>query len=159
MLPIFLSIYRVFSLSVKIYSWFVSSIPYVMCRLPLFIISRAHFSMPNSIPIFWMNILTACIKGSIFFFFSFFANSLISSMYIRWLIFSYDLLSLYTAVKFLHIWLSGIIAIMNSNGDSASPCNIPLWIFASPKLFPPAIDSSLQVFMVFSIKFMTSSAI
>ena len=44
---------------------------------------------------------------------------------------------LYLAVNFLSMWLSGIIAIMNSNGDSASPWNIPLWNFASAKLLPP----------------------
>ena len=27
--------------------------------------------------------------------------------------------------------LSGIVAIMNSNGDSASPWKMPLWVFAS----------------------------
>ena len=54
---------------------------------------------------------------------------LVSSMYIRWLIFSCDLLSLYPAVHFLSIWLSGIMAIMNSKGDCASPWKIPLWIF------------------------------
>ena len=81
--------------------------------------------------------------------FSFFANSLMSSMYIKWLIFSCDLLSLYPAVHFLSMWLSGIIAIMNGHGNSASPRNIPLWIFASAKLFHPAVNSTLQVFMVF----------
>ena len=59
----------------------------------------------------WLYILTVCImvSGS----FSFFANSLVSSMYIRWLIFSCNLLSLYPAVHFLSMWLRGIIAIMN----------------------------------------------
>ena len=92
-------------------------------------------------------------------FFSFFANSFMSSMYIRWLIFSCDLLSLYPSVHFLSKWLSDIIAIINSNGDSASPWNIPLWIFASAQLFLPAVNSTLQVFMFFSIKFMSSSDI
>ena len=47
------------------------------------------------------------------------------------------------------------MAIMNSKGDSASPWKIPLWIFVSAKLFLPAVNSTLQVFMVFSMKFMT----
>ena len=34
------------------------------------------------------------------------------SMYIKWLIFSCDLLSLYPAVHFLSMWLSGIIIII-----------------------------------------------
>ena len=29
-------------------------------------------------------------------------------------------------VNFLNIWLSGIVATTNSNGDNASPWNIPL---------------------------------
>ena len=43
------------------------------------------------------------------------------SMYIKWLIFSCDLLSMYPAVHFLSMGLSGIMAIINSNGDSESP--------------------------------------
>ena len=70
-------------------------------------------------------------------------------MYIRWLTFSCDLLSLYPAVHFLSMWFSGIIAIMNGRGDSASPWKIPLWIFVSAKLFPPAVNSTLQFFMVY----------
>ena len=42
---------------------------------------------------------------------------------------------------------------MNSNGD------IHLWTFVSAKLLPPAVNSTFQVFMVFSIKFITSSVI
>ena len=138
-------------------SWFGSSITPVRYRLPLIITSMAHFSMLNSIPMSWLYILTASIRVSSSF--SFFANSLTSSMYIRWLIFYCNLLSLYPAVHFLSMWLSGIMAIMNCNGDSVSPWNIPLWIFASTKLLPLAVNSTFLVFMVFSIKFMTSSDI
>ena len=102
-------------------------------------------------------IITACIWVSSSF--SFFENILMSSMYIRWLIFSCDLLSLYPAVHFLSMWLSGIIATINCNGDSASPWNIPVWIFASAKLLVLAVNSTFQVFMVFSMKFITSSDI
>ena len=68
-----------FSPSVRILSCFASSIPSVRCRLPLFIISMAHFSMLNSIPMPWLYIPTECIRVSNSF--SFIANSL---MYIRW---------------------------------------------------------------------------
>ena len=54
-----------------------SSIPSVIYRLPLLIISIAHFSIPNSVPMPWMYILTAFIRAPISF--SFFANSLMSS--------------------------------------------------------------------------------
>ena len=101
--------------------------------------------------------LTVCIRvsnSSLFL-----AKSLMSSMYIKWLIFSYDLLSVYPAVHFLTMCLSGIMPITNSNGDSASPWNIPLCIFPYVKLFPPAVNSTSQVCMVFSINCTTWSGI
>ena len=146
-------LYVSFYPSILILSWSGSSIPSLRCRLPLFITSMTHFSMPYSIPMSCLRVLEFPVL------FHFFANSLMSSMYIRWLIFSCDLLSLYPAVHFLSMCLSSIIAIMNNNSDNASPWNIPLWMFASTKLFPPAVNSNLQVFIVFSIKFMTSSDI
>ena len=60
---------------------FGSSIPSVICLLPLFITSMAHFSMPNPIPISWLYILTVRIRVSNSF--SFWAKSLMSSMYIE----------------------------------------------------------------------------
>ena len=45
-------------------------------------------------------------------------------MYIRWLIFTRDLVRLYPAVYFVSMWLSGLMAIMNRNGDSAFLWNI-----------------------------------
>ena len=72
-------------------------------------------------------------------------------MFIKWLTFSCDLLSLYPAVHFRSMWLSSIMAIMNSKGDRASPWKIPLWIFASANLLPPAVSSTLQVFIVIII--------
>ena len=112
------------------------------------------FSMPNSIPMSRLYILTTCMRVSSSL--SFLANNLMSSMYIRWLISSCDQLSLYPAVHFLSMWFSGIMAIMNSKGDSASPWKMPLLIFVSAMLLPPAVRSTLQVFMVFSMKLMTS---
>ena len=35
-----------------------------MCRFPLLIINLENFSMPNSIPMLWLYILTACIRIS-----------------------------------------------------------------------------------------------
>ena len=146
-----------FSPSVLILSWFGSSIPSVLYRLLLFITSMTQFSIPNSIPMSWLYILTACMRVSSSF--SYLENSLMSSMYIKWLIFSCDLLSLYPAVHFLSMWLSGFIVILNSNGDIASSSKLPLSIFASAKHLPPAVNSTFQVFMVFSVWFMTTSDI
>ena len=67
-------------------------------------------------------------------------------------------MSFYLAMYFLRIWLSGIIAIANRNGDIASSWNIPLWIFTS-MFCSPAIYSTIQVSMVFSIHCMISSSI
>ena len=57
---------------------------------------------------------------------------------------------------FLRMWLSSIMASMNSKGNRASPWKIALWIFILAKLLPHSGSSSLQVFMVFSMQFMTS---
>ena len=129
-----------FSPSFLIFSWFGSSIPSVMSCFPFFIISTTQ--IPSICPA-WLHILNVCIR--VFISFSFMANSLMSSLYIRWLILSCDFLSLYPAVHFLSMWLSGIIRIINSIGDSVSPWNISLWNFASTKLFPPAVDSTPEV--------------
>ena len=73
---------------------------------------------------------------------TFIFQSLMSSMYIRWYIFSCDLWSMYQPVHFLSKWLSDIIVLTNSNGDSPSLWKIPLWIFTSVKLFPSAVSSA-----------------
>ena len=103
-------------------------------------ISMANFSMSNSIPISWLYILIVGIRVS--YSFSIFANRLISSIYIRWLI----NLCLWSVVKvhFLSILLRDIISIKNCNGENASLRKIPLWIFIFVKLFPPTINSSFQ---------------
>ena len=82
-----------------------------------------------------------------------------SSTYIRGLIFSWDLVSLYSPVPFLNMWLSGIIAIWNRNGDNTSPRKILLRISVPAKLFPLAINSTLQFLIVSSINLMTLSDI
>ena len=129
------------------FSWFGCSTPSVMCRLPVFITSMGHYSMPNSIPKSWRYILIVYVSETNSF--SFLAKSLMSSICIKWLIFSCDLLSFYPAVHLLTMWLSGIIAITDSKGDSASLWYRLLWIFNSVKLFPPAANSTLQVSMIF----------
>ena len=50
------------------FSWFRCSIPSVMFRLRLFLISMKHFSMLKSIPISWLYILFAFIRISNSFF-------------------------------------------------------------------------------------------
>ena len=50
-------------------------------------------------------------------------------MYIRWLIFSCDLLSLYPAVHFPRMWLSGIIEIIDSNDNCASLWNVSQMLY------------------------------
>ena len=91
----------------------------------------------------WLYILAACIRVSNFF--SFLANSLMSSLYIyRLILHLQDYLCL-----FLSMWLSAIIAII-SYGDSVSP-----WILNSAKLFHPADNSTYEFFMASSIDFIT----
>ena len=59
---------------------------------PFLLLAGHFFSLKNSIPISWLYILIVCIWVSHSF--SFLGNSLMSSLYIRWLIFSSDLLNL-----------------------------------------------------------------
>ena len=65
-----------------------------------------------------------------------------------WFFFSYDLWTLYPPMHFLSMWLSGIIAITNSNGDITSLWKIPLCIFTSAQHFSPAICSTLFGWLV-----------
>ena len=82
----------------------------LICCFLLFIMSMAYFSMPNSIPISSLHILTVCIW--VFNSFSFLANSLMST-YIRWLIFSCDLWSLYFSAHFLNMWVGWVLWNIN----------------------------------------------
>ena len=137
-----------FSPRVLISSWFVMSVTSVMCRFMLLISSMVHFTMSNSIPMYWQCILTACIRA--FNSFSLLTKSLMSSLHIRWLIFSCDLWSLYPPMRFLNMWFSSIIAITNRTGDRSSPRKISHWIFSSAKLFPPAVNTALHFSKFFS---------
>ena len=110
---------------------------------PVFLACMEHFSLPISIPIAWQYILPVCIR--VFYSFSFLAN-----MYIKWLIFSYDLLSLYPALNFLRKWFSGT---SNFNGICISESLLLLSL--SLLLSIP----SLHVSMVFSVNCMTPSGI
>ena len=55
--------------------------------------------------------------------------------------------------------MSGIIAIITSNGESASPWKMPCWIFTSAKVFLLTVNSTVQFFMVSMMNFMTLSDI
>ena len=53
------------------------------------------------------------------------------------------------------MWLNGIIAIKNSNGESASPWNRPLWSLTSAKVLSAAVNSTIQFFMASGMNFKT----
>ena len=147
-------LYVLFFPSVLIFfSWFGRFILSFMCSFLLVIISISHFSLPNSITMSWLYILRVCILVSNYR--SVFANILMSSIYMRWLIFSCNLVSLYLLVYFPNMWLNGIITITNINGDGVSPWKIILWILTSAKLFSPADHLTVPVSMVFLMNFMT----
>ena len=55
--------------------------------------------------------------------------------------------------------LSDIIAIINSSSKSESPWKMFLWIFTSARVYPLAVNSIFQFFMVFAMNFMTLSNI
>ena len=123
-------------------------------RFPLFFISMAFFydTLHTYVIVVYTQYLLYCFQV---FFFSFLANSLMSPKYFRWLIFSCIVWSLHPSVHYLNMRFSCII-ITNSNGDSASPRKIPLWIFSFAKLLPFAAYSTLQFVMIFSINVITS---
>ena len=101
-------------------SLFCTSIPSVPCYFPFFIFNLAHLCMSNSITMSWLYILSVSNWMAILF--PFLANRLMSSLYIRILIISFNLIN--------WIYLC-IFWVKNSYGDSASPCNIDLRIFNS----------------------------
>ena len=85
LLPIFPYIYKFHFL--RVFWFFLDLIVLFLslnCRFPFFIISTAHFLIPIS----WLYIFAVCARVSSYF--SFWVNSLMSSMYIRRLIFSWD---------------------------------------------------------------------
>ena len=57
------------------------------------------------------------------------------------------------------MWLSGNLAITNSNCDSASHWNMPRWIFTFADLFPRVVNCTFSVSMAFLMNIMTSSGI
>ena len=63
------------------------------------------------------------------------------------------------APKAFHKYLSGIIVITYNNGESVFLWKIPLWIFTSAKVFPPAFNSTFQFFIASVMNFMTLSDI
>ena len=129
------------------FSWFGSSIPSVICCFPFSIISIAHY--PCQIQSLYRHCVSSLpVLGfpNLFRFCRFvFSN------------FSCDLWNFYLPEHFLSIVLRGIISITNSNCDSASSWEIPVWVFTSAKLF--FLQLSIQMFkfsILFSINFMTS---
>ena len=47
-----------------LFSWFDSSIPFIICLLPLLIVNMAHFSMTNSIPISRLHVFNNLLSSS-----------------------------------------------------------------------------------------------
>ena len=99
----------------------------------LFIMSMVHFLC--QIPSLYPDCISLLLVLRFPILFLFLANSLMWSICIRWSFFlQFKMFA--SAWAFPKYLMSGIIAITNSNVDSASPSNIPLWIFISAKLFP-----------------------
>ena len=132
----------------------VSSIISVMYRFRILIISKFNVK-------FHFYVLTVYSQSLYegFQFLFLLANTLMPSKYIRWLIFSGNLVRLYPPAYFLSMWLIGIIATTNSNGDSASSWDVLLLICICAKLLAPAIYPAFQFSLVLSINCVISSDI
>ena len=133
--------------------WFGCSIPSAMCRFPLLMIRIVNFSMPNSILIWWLYILTACIFQFFFIF-----DKLFDVVHVHLVIDHFQRFVKFVSscafpkyIKWHHHYYS--------NGDRPSPWKIPHWIFTSAMRFPPAVNSTLQFFIIFLKNFMTLSDI
>ena len=137
----------------SIFVFIVSSIISVMCRFRILIICKFNVK-------FHFYVLTVYSQSLYegFQFLFLLANTLMPSKYIRWLIFSGNLVRLYPPAYFLSMWLIGIIATTNSNGDSASSWDV-LLIFICAKLLAPAIYPAFQFSLVLSINCVISSDI
>ena len=94
-----------------------------MSLFALFIICRAHFSMPNSIPISKLYILIVCICLQFFFFFLFFFFFCkhFSVVYVHQAINLFMRFSKFVSPSAHLKYLSCIIAITNSYGDTHIP--------------------------------------
>ena len=101
----------------------------------------------------WVNrisilyILFVCIRVSDFF--TFLANTLMSSMFVKWLV-------LMCFCKFVAAceFPKCVMECHLNYHDSTYIYNISRWIFTLAKLSPLAVNYTLQFFIVFSIKFM-----
>ena len=144
-----------FSLNVLILPWCSSSILFVICHFPIFIICMSNFLMPNSISISSLYILTAGIRVSNSFFIF---DKQFDIVHVHWVVnlFLWFMKFIVPLRISLSMWLSGIIAITNSNGATTSPWNIYLWIFTWANVLPPAVNFTLLFFMISSMNFMTS---
>ena len=101
-----------------------SCIPSVLVTLPLWMLTSAHFSIPNYILMSLEAILTVWTNVSISL--APLPNSLMSSMNIRWLILLPFFLSWYPTSILSRTLVIGIIATEKSSGDSESLWKIPL---------------------------------
>ena len=135
-------------------SWFGSSILSVTGRFPFLLIARRIFIC--QIPFLYPDCILSLHVLGFPILFRFWQK--VWCRPCTFSVWSCDLLIFYPPAHFLRIWETGI-TIPNSNGDSASPWNIPPWIFISAKPFPLVIKTTLQVSMVFWINSMTTSGI
>ena len=133
------------------FSWFRSSFSSIICRVSLLIVSMAHFSISNSIPISWLYILPTCIRISNFFFHFLQTIWCRGGWFFLWLVkFLYTPAFLKYKIEWHHRYYNS-----NGNGNYASVWKIPFLIFTSVKLLTPAVRSTLQFCMVFSITFIS----
>ena len=133
-----------------------SCIPSVPVTLPLWILTSAHFSIPNSILTSPETILTVWTNVSI----SLvpLPNSLMPSMNIRWLIMLPPFLSWYPTSILSRTLVTGNIATVKSSGDSESPWKNPLLMLTPANLVPELVGIVIQLVIVFLRNLMVFSS-
>ena len=134
--------------SVLMLSWFGSSIPSFDSLSPRFIMSIAHFSMSNSIPISWMYVLIVCINLQSFSFFRYFYIIHVHKVISLFLWFC----KFFAPMFYQSIYLSGIIARTNSSGDSEFSWKVSLYIskcLSSRCQFHPSVFPGIWFGLIF----------
>ena len=100
-----------------------------------------HFSISNSIPIYWLYILIDCIRICSFSLFAILISSL-GGLFIYLFTLVLLFVNLHLSEHLLSMQLSDIIAMTNSRNDSESLWKIPHWIFTLVTVCYPGVNSN-----------------
>ena len=108
------------------FSWFDNVYHFVVFLFPCFLITTAHFSIPNSIATSWICISIVWIRVT--YSVPFFVYRLMQFLY-KNVFFSFELVNVLSPMYFLCMKFGDIIVIRKSSSERESPWNMPLWMY------------------------------